>query len=79
MKEKTAFGVNKSESFWMIEDNELHLQLCKIKKAETWPSAFLGHQTLDPMMQQEVQKTILLERFQEENPGFDFSQAAMSG
>ena len=30
-------------------------------------------------MQQEVQKNILLERFQEENPGFDFSQAQMNG
>lgn len=79
MHEKTALQVNKTESFWMIEDEELHIQLCKLKKAETWPSACLGHMALDPITQQEVQKNILLERFQEENPGFDFSGASMSG
>ena len=30
-------------------------------------------------MQEEVKKSILLERFQEENPGFDFSEAKMDG
>jgi hypothetical protein len=34
---------------------------------------------LDPLTQQEVQKSILLERFGEENPGFDFSGAEMNG
>ena len=34
---------------------------------------------MDPVTQTEVQKNILLERFQEENPGFDFSQATMNG
>ena len=50
-----------------------------MKKAETWMCACQGHQTLDPMMQEEVKKSILLERFQEENPGFDFSDAKMDG
>jgi len=31
------------------------------------------------MTQSEVQKKILLERFQEENPGFDFSGADING
>lgn len=39
----------------------------------------MGHQALDPITQEEVKKNILLERFQEENPGFDFSQAKMNG
>ena len=47
----------------MIEDEELHVQLCKLKKAETWVSACLGHQSLDPITEQEVKKNILLERF----------------
>ena len=67
------------ESFWMIEDDELHIQLCKMKKAEMWPCACAGHAALDPMMQEEVKKSILLERFSEENPGFDFSEAKMDG
>ena len=71
--------IKPSESFWMIEDDELHIQLCKMKKAETWSCACQGHQTMDPVTQTEVQKNILMERFQEENPGFDFSQATMNG
>ena len=47
----------------MIEDGELHVQLCKLKKAETWASACMGHESLDPVTQQEVQKNILMERF----------------
>lgn len=71
--------VKTKESYWMIEDDEVHIQLCKMKKAETWASALQGHATMDPVTQTEVQKNILLERFQEENPGFDFSQATMNG
>jgi hypothetical protein len=54
MQEKLGNQVKTSESFWMIEDEELHIQLCKLKKAETWLSACLGHQSLDPLTQQEV-------------------------
>ena len=50
-----------------------------MKKGETWNSALMGHEQLDPMMQEEMRKKILLERFQQENPGFDFSDAAMNG
>ena len=50
-----------------------------MKKGEAWTSACMGHQALDPITQEEVKKNILLERFQEENPGFDFSQAKMNG
>jgi hypothetical protein len=47
-------------------------------KAETWNAACKGHQSLDPLTQSEVQKKILLERFQEENSGFDFSGAEVN-
>ena len=63
----------------MVEDDELHIQLSKMKRAETWMSALKGHQALDPLLEQEVRKNILLERFQQENPGFDFSDAKMNG
>ena len=79
LNEKLTDKVMQEESFWMLEDDELHIQLAKMKKGETWSSACLGHQSLDPMMQEEVKKKILLERFQEENPGFDFSDAQMNG
>ena len=38
-----------------------------------------GHEQLDSFSMQEVQKQIMKERFQEENPGFDFSNAEFSG
>ena len=50
-----------------------------MKKAETWPSALLGHGELDAFTKGEVQKKIMLERFQEEHPGFDFSGAEFNG
>lgn len=34
---------------------------------------------VDPYTQSEVQKSLMLERFQEENPGFDFSGASFNG
>jgi len=68
-----------SESLWMIEDDELHIQLQKSLKAEVWGCVFKGHNALDPLAKQEVQKKLLLERFQEENPGFDFSGADFNG
>eukprot|EP00928_Gymnodinium_smaydae_P080444 TRINITY_DN64133_c0_g1_i1.p2 TRINITY_DN64133_c0_g1~~TRINITY_DN64133_c0_g1_i1.p2 ORF type:complete len:175 (-),score=46.46 TRINITY_DN64133_c0_g1_i1:30-554(-) len=67
------------ESFWMIEDGELHIQLGKARKAETWSSALKGHGQLDMFSEQEVNKKLMLERFQEEHPGFDFSGATFNG
>jgi len=47
-------------------------------QGEPWPSAIAGHQ-LDPMAQQQEQQRMMLERFQKEHPGFDFSGATFSG
>merc|ERR1711964_607849 len=66
-------------SFWMIEDGELHIELGKAHKGETWQCALMGHGKLDMFTEQEVNKQIMLERFQEEHPGFDFSGASFSG
>ena len=73
MSENLGGRIKSDESYWMIEDEELNILLCKMKKGETWTCACQGHEAMDPLTQQEVQKNILLERFQEENPGFDFS------
>lgn len=67
------------ESMWMIEDDELHIELQKSFKAEIWESALKGHAKMDVLTKTEVQKKIMLERFQEENPGFDFSGASFNG
>ncbi|KAF8822202.1 nuclear movement protein domain containing protein [Cardiosporidium cionae] len=71
--------IDTNDSFWMIEDNELHIQMGKMRKGEVWNCAVKGHPELDPVTQQEIQKDIMLQRFQEENPGFDFSSATFSG
>ncbi|CAL1162042.1 unnamed protein product [Cladocopium goreaui] len=63
----------------MIEDGELHIQLQKVHKGETWHAALKGHGQLDMFSEQEVNKKLMLERFQEEHPGFDFSGASFSG
>lgn len=34
---------------------------------------------LDPLAQEEARKQMMLERFQQENPGFDFSNAEFNG
>ena len=67
------------ESFWMMEDGELHVLLGKAKKAQVWPCVLRGHDALDAYTSEEQNKKIMLERFQEEHPGFDFSQAEFSG
>lgn len=37
-----------------------------MSKAETWLSAFKGHQQLDPLAEENEKKQIMLQRFQEE-------------
>ena len=74
-----AYKIVEDESFWTLEDGELHFTLLKMAKGETWPSVFKGHESLDTFSMQEEQKRIMKERFQEENPGFDFSNADFSG
>ncbi|KAF4702405.1 NudC domain-containing protein 2, partial [Perkinsus olseni] len=67
------------DSTWFIEDGEAHIILAKARKAELWPSCFEGQAQLDAFTQNELSKKLMLERFQEENPGFDFSGAEFNG
>ncbi|EQC37589.1 hypothetical protein SDRG_05185 [Saprolegnia diclina VS20] len=68
-----------AESYWMLDGGELNINLQKMKKGLTWDAVFVGHGELDPLTKDEVQKKLLLERFQQENPGFDFSNAEFNG
>lgn len=78
-QEDFAELVNSHESFWTLEDGVLHLTLCKGSRGVTWPCLVRGHESFDPLTQQEVQRSLMLERFQAEHPGFDFSGASFSG
>lgn len=67
------------DSVWTLDDGSLLITLTKMRKGETWPCVFKGHSGLDAASTTEVQKKMLLERFQEEHPGFDFSGAEING
>ncbi|KAJ1637830.1 nudC domain-containing protein 2, partial [Pavlovales sp. CCMP2436] len=71
--------VNSNDSFWTLEDGTLHLSLVKGSRGVTWAALLKGHSAFDPLTQQEVAKSLMLERFQAENPGFDFSGASFNG
>ena len=73
-----AGQVKVSESYWTLEDGTLHITLTKSQEGEPWPSALQGH-GLDAASQQVEQQRLLLERFQVEHPGFDFSGATVNG
>lgn len=70
--------VKVSESLWTLEDSTLHIQLTKAEEGATWASAITGHQ-LCTTQQEAQQKRLLLERFQAQHPGFDFSSAEFTG
>ncbi|PRW61363.1 domain-containing 2 [Chlorella sorokiniana] len=71
-------AVKADDSFWTLDEGELQIQLTKAEEGATWASAIAGHELRDDE-QQADQKRLLLERFQEEHPGFDFSSAEFTG
>lgn len=71
--------VKSEECLWTIEDNELCLVLVKAKQHESWKSVIAGQDEVDPFTSQEMDKKMMLEKFQREHPGFDFSGAEFSG
>ena len=77
--EPFGYPVNASDSTWTLEGGILQLELTKGSKGLTWECLLKGHTPVDPFTQSEVQKSLMLERFQAENPGFDFSGATFNG
>uniref|UniRef100_A0A7S0RNW8 CS domain-containing protein n=1 Tax=Chlamydomonas leiostraca TaxID=1034604 RepID=A0A7S0RNW8_9CHLO len=73
-----AAPIKVSESFWTLEDGVLHVTLQKAQPGEPWPCAIAGHE-VDAVTQQQDTQRLMLERFQMEHPGFDFSGATFSG
>eukprot|EP00879_Flechtneria_rotunda_P012894 GHRR01013466.1.p1 GENE.GHRR01013466.1~~GHRR01013466.1.p1 ORF type:complete len:156 (+),score=25.37 GHRR01013466.1:309-776(+) len=70
--------VKVSECIWTLEDQVMHVTLTKLEQGEPWLAVIKGHE-LDPATQQQDQQRLLLERFQQEHPGFDFSSATFNG
>jgi len=72
--------IEEAASLWWLEfPAQLHVQFQKVREGETWEAAFEGHGNLNLLETEEAKKQILLERFQMENPSFDFSGAEFSG
>lgn len=73
--------VKVGESFWTFdsEAREIHIQLAKAQEEEVWGSVFVGHDVSGGSVGEEDRKKLMLERFQAEHPGFDFSGAAFTG
>ncbi|KAM4675571.1 nudC domain-containing protein 2 [Discoglossus pictus] len=70
------------EGTWTLEDRKLIriiLMKCNRDAGNCWASLLEGEYAADPLVQDEMQKKLTLERFQKENPGFDFSGADISG
>jgi hypothetical protein len=87
LNEDTFATVDVSESTWSLErddgKNVITIYLTKAHRGELWEAALRGNQaassTLDPMALEQVRKDMMLERFQEENPGMDFRGAEFNG
>lgn len=69
--------VNSADSFWTLEDGVLHLSLTKGSKGVTWACLLQGHTVNDPLTASEVQKSLMLERFQAEVRAFQRSCTAI--
>ncbi|EDO28204.1 predicted protein [Nematostella vectensis] len=65
-----------------IEDKKL-LRIVLVKSgrdaANCWKSLLADQYLADPWVFNEMEKKLTLERFQKENPGFDFSGAEVTG
>lgn len=85
LDEDTGGTVDTTESTWCLEDDDgvkkIVIYLQKMAKGSVWPSALTGRfdAKIDPLSLQQVQKEILLERFQDEHPGMDFRDAQFNG
>jgi hypothetical protein len=85
--EKTFDKVKEKESSWYLDDGVITIILAKAFRGQTWEGVLNGHtqnsqgvtESVDPFVKQEMQRTMMLERFQEENPGFDFRDASFNG
>ncbi|XP_016404899.1 nudC domain-containing protein 2 isoform X1 [Sinocyclocheilus rhinocerous] len=70
------------EATWTLEDRKLiRIVLMKSNReaGNCWRSLLEGEYAADAWVQDQMQRKLTLERFQRENPGFDFSGAEISG
>lgn len=83
------FGtVETDESTWTLEDGNIVIYLQKSNKGLVWEGVFAekanetavgGTTQLNPLQIEEAKQKLMRERWQEENPGFDFRDAEFNG
>ena len=61
------------------EKKTIVIQLEKAKAHQSWVSIISGQDEVDPMAKESMDKKMLLEKFQRDYPGFDFSGAELTG
>lgn len=82
LDEDTFGTVDEDASTWTLEDKTmLVIYLIKANPGMVWEKALKGRQDveMDPMSKEQVRKDLMLERFQQENPGMDFRGAEFNG
>eukprot|EP01094_Clydonella_sp_ATCC50884_P003135 TRINITY_DN12416_c0_g1_i1.p2 TRINITY_DN12416_c0_g1~~TRINITY_DN12416_c0_g1_i1.p2 ORF type:complete len:161 (-),score=55.31 TRINITY_DN12416_c0_g1_i1:84-566(-) len=73
------------DSLWALEDDDktegkvIVVTLQKVKAHDTWSAVVKGKDELSVVEAEEIKKKQMLEKFQNEHPGFDFSGAEFSG
>lgn len=80
LDEPTFDLVDVRESTWTVEDHCVVIYLHKARKALVWQAALTRFPVqLNPLQLEQVQQTLLKERWQGEHPGMDFRDATFNG
>lgn len=80
--EKVFDVVDTAESSWFLDEGSINIYLVKSKRGQVWDFPLYSKDApmeVDEHTKQEMRKDLMLERFNEENPGFDFRNASFNG
>ena len=55
-KEELGGKINVEDSLWTLDGDEIEISLQKLFKGTTWSSALKGHETMNPLLEEEVKK-----------------------
>lgn len=73
-------SINADETLWTLEDQWVEIVLVKTKQHESWKGVFADEtEHVDPITLEDMQKKMMLEKFQADHPTFDFTGAEFSG
>jgi len=80
LEQETGGTVDVNESTWCIESQVVTIYLQKANKAVLWDCVLKGTTArMNPIQVEAVRKQLLLERYGDEHPGFNFEGASFNG